>query len=62
MAERFDFVLGDGRWRWFKRSDGELVAQAAQGFDSLGECIADARNAGFQGSIDLRERNRSLMI
>ena len=53
--ERFDFSFIGREWKWVKCVDGATVCAATRGFGNLSDCIADARGAGFNASIDARK-------
>ena len=50
-GSRFDFAWIDKAWTWSHRVDEVLVRRSAGSFATLGECMADARTAGFHADV-----------
>ena len=42
----------NGRWIWLRYSpDGEALAASRADYDELAECVADAKQRGYRGSL-----------
>ena len=44
----------NGRWIWLRYSpQGEALTASRQDFDYFDECVADARQRGYDGTIEI---------